>query len=54
MTVANPNNYDDIVTDEDYRYLLARMVDMNVTEMQSYNSRLHEATIRATFEVVID
>ncbi len=54
MTIANPNNYDDIVTDENYRYLLARMVDMNVTEMQSYNSRLHEATVRATFEVVID
>jgi len=54
MAVANPNNYDDIVDTEEYRYLFARMTDMTVSEMNSYNSRLQEGTVRATFEVVMD
>jgi len=54
MAVANPNNYDDIVENTSYRYLLAKIADISVSEMESYNSRLHEATVRATFEVIMD
>ena len=54
MSVASPNNYDDIVNIPEYQYLFTRMTDMTITEMDSYNSRLHEGTVRATFEVVID
>jgi len=53
MTVSSPKNYNDIVSDPDYRYKLARMTNVAVSEMQSYNSRLHEGTVRGTFEVVL-
>ena len=53
MKVGAPLNYNDVVTNTNYRYLRSRMIDMSVTEMQSYNSRLHEGTVRATFEVVL-
>jgi hypothetical protein len=54
MKVGDPLNYDDIVDTSQYRYLLARITAMNITEMESYDARLHEGTVRATLEVVLD
>ena len=54
MKVNSPLNYDDVVNTSQYRYLLAKITDMNITEMESYDPRLHEGTVRATFEVVLD
>jgi hypothetical protein len=54
MVVPSPKNYDDIVETPQYRYLLARITDVVTTEMESYTQRLHEGTVRATFEVVLD
>jgi len=54
MVVSSPKNYDDIVETPQYRYLLARLTDVVITEMDSYTQRLHEGTVRATFEVVLD
>jgi len=54
MKVNSPLNYDDIVETPAYRYVLSRFLDMNVTEMESYNARLHEGTVRATLEMVLD
>tara|TARA_R100000808_G_scaffold23947_1_gene53961 strand:- start:7992 stop:8954 length:963 start_codon:yes stop_codon:yes gene_type:complete len=51
--VVNPsNNYSGIVNTKNYQYTSARITDMAVTEMESYNSRLYEGTVRGTFEVV--
>jgi hypothetical protein len=54
MKVGAPLNYDDVVNTSQYRYLLARITDVNITEMESYDARLHEGTVRATLEVVLD
>ena len=54
MKVSSPLNYDDVVNTPQYRYLLARMTNMSITEMESYDARLHEGTVRATLEVVLD
>ena len=54
MKVASPLNYNNVVNIPQYRYLLARMTDMSITEMESYDARLHEGTVRATLEVVLD
>ena len=54
MKTESPLNYNDVVENPNYRYLLCRITDMAITEMESYNSRLHEGTVRATFEVVLD
>jgi hypothetical protein len=54
MKVASPLNYDDVVKTPEYRHLLARVTNMSITEMESYDSRLHEGTVRATLEVVLD
>jgi hypothetical protein len=54
MKVASPLNYNNVVNTPQYRYLLARMTDMSITEMESYDARLHEGTVRATLEVVLD
>jgi hypothetical protein len=53
MRVTSPKNYNDIVENTGYRYKSARITEMSIGEMQSYNSRLHEGTVRATFEVVL-
>jgi len=53
MKVGSPLNYDNVVTTSQYRYLLARITDMNITEMESHDARLHEGTVRATLEVVL-
>lgn len=52
MVVDASNNYSGIVNTPSYQYTSARITDMAVTEMESYNSRLYEGTVRATFEVI--
>ena len=54
MKVSSPLNYNDVVNTPQYRYLLAKMTNMSITEMESYDARLHEGTVRATLEVVLD
>tara|TARA_R100001163_G_C5066446_1_gene204855 strand:- start:338 stop:1300 length:963 start_codon:yes stop_codon:yes gene_type:complete len=54
MKVSSPLNYDNVVNNSQYRYLLAKITDMSITEMESYDARLHEGTVRATLEVVLD
>ena len=52
--VVNPeNNYSGIVNNTSYQYGTARITNMGVTEMESYNSRLYEGTVRASFEVIL-
>jgi len=51
MVLPNPPMYPKLVNA--YRFKMARFYGMNVTEMQSPNSRLHKATVRATFEIVM-
>jgi len=51
MRVSNPLMYPYLV--DNYRYKMARFFNMAVTEMESPNSRLHRATVRATFEIVM-
>jgi hypothetical protein len=53
MKVSSPLNYDDIVETPEYRSYLTRITDVNITEMESYDSRLHEATVRASLELVL-
>ena len=52
MPVSSPINYSGIVNNPGYQYRSARITDMGVTEMDSYNSRLYEGTVRASFEVI--
>jgi len=52
MVVASENNYSGLVNNADYQFTRARITKMGITEMESYNSRLHEGTIRASFEVI--
>ena len=53
MVIAPENNYSGLVTTPGYQYTSARITDMGVTEMESYNSRLYEGTVRASFEVIL-
>ena len=53
MVIAPQNNYSGLVTTPGYQYTSARITDMGVTEMESYNSRLYEGTVRASFEVIL-
>ena len=53
MGIAPENNYSGLVTTPGYQYTSARITDMGVTEMESYNSRLYEGTVRASFEVIL-
>ena len=52
MVVDASKNYSGIVNNTDYQFTTARIIDMGVTEMESYNSRLYEGTVRASFEVI--
>lgn len=47
-------NYNDVVGLNQYRYALARMTEVSITEMEAHNSRLYEGTVRATLELVLD
>ena len=53
MVVAPENNYSGLVGTDGYQFTSARITDMGVTEMESYNSMLHEGTVRASFEVIL-
>ena len=53
MVVAPENNYSGFVSTDGYQFTSARITDMGVTEMESYNSMLHEGTVRASFEVIL-
>ena len=53
MKVSSPLNYDDVVDTVQYRSQLARMTEMNIMEMETHDARLHEGTVRATFEVFL-
>tara|TARA_R110002020_G_scaffold133666_1_gene298234 strand:- start:2446 stop:3408 length:963 start_codon:yes stop_codon:yes gene_type:complete len=53
MVVAPENNYSGLVSTAGYQFTSARITDMGVTEMESYNSMLHEGTVRASFEVIL-
>ena len=50
MVVSNPIMYPTLV--DSYRFKMARFFNMAVTEMESPTSRMHRATVRATFEIV--
>lgn len=51
MVVSNPIMYPTLV--DSYRFKMARFFNMAVTEMESPTSRMHRATVRATFEIVM-
>lgn len=53
-TSTNTLNYNNIVSTAQYKYALARMVEINITEMETHNSRLYEGTVRATLELVLE
>jgi len=53
MVVAPENNYSGLVNTTGYQFTSARITDMGVSEMESYNSMLHEGTVRASFEVIL-
>ena len=52
MAISPQYNYSGIVNTPSYQFTSARITDMGVTEMESYNSRLYEGTVRASFEVI--
>ena len=51
MVVPNPTMYSEMVSS--YRFKKARYFNMGVTEMSS-TSRLHQGTVRATLEVIME
>ncbi len=51
MLVSNPIMYPTLV--DSYRFRKARFFNMAVTEMESPTSRMHRATVRATFEIIM-
>ena len=53
MVVSPSSTYDAIVNDKNYQFTQCRITDMGVSEMISYNSRLQEGTVRASFEVIL-
>ena len=51
--VGSPSStYSGIVNDPGLQGNLCRFNNVIVTEMESYNNRLHEGTIRVTFETI--
>jgi hypothetical protein len=50
--INSGNNYSGIVNNSAYQYTSARITNVAVTEMESYNSRLYEGTVRASFEAI--
>lgn len=52
MIIDASNTYESIVGNSEYRSKLCRFYDIGVSEMFSYHSRLHQATVRVTFEMV--
>ena len=52
MVVSTTSTYDALVNDDAYKFKTCRIIDMGITEMESYNTRLHEGTVRASLELV--
>jgi hypothetical protein len=52
MVVSASSTYDALVNDDAYKFKTCRITDMGITEMQSYNTRLHEGTVRASLELI--
>jgi len=53
MLVANPRMYPDFVNNgSKYRFLKCRFTDTTVSEVRTFNPRLHEGTIRTSLEVL--
>jgi len=52
MVVDTTKTYSGLVTETGYQLKSARIVDMQVTDMESYNSRLYEGTVRASLELI--
>ena len=52
MVVSPSSTYEALVNDKDYQFKACKVVGMGVSELQSYNTRLHEGTVRATLELV--
>ena len=52
MVVSPSSTYSGIVNDPGLQGNLCRFNNVIVTEMESYNNRLHEGTIRVTFETI--
>lgn len=52
MVVSTTSTYDALVNDGAYQFKTCRIIDMGITEMESYNTRLYEGTVRASLELV--
>ena len=50
--VNSANHYSGIINNTAYQYTSARITNMSITEMDSYNNRLYEGTVRASFELI--
>jgi len=53
MVVSPTSTYDAIVNNKNYHFTQCRITDMGVSEIQSFNTRLHEGTVRASLEVIL-
>ena len=52
MVVSPSSTYSGIVNDPGLQGNLCKFYNVTVSEMESYNNRLHEGTIRVTFESI--
>ena len=52
MVVSPSSTYSGIVNDPGLHGNLCRFFNVTVSEMESYNNRLHQGTIRVTFETI--
>jgi hypothetical protein len=53
MLVNSTGNYYNFINDPQYQFTSSRITNMGITEMDSYNQRLQEGTVRASFEVIL-
>jgi hypothetical protein len=53
MVVSPTSTYAALICDDAYKFTTCRIVDMGITEMESYNTRLHEGTVRASLELIL-
>ena len=53
MLVNSTGNYYNFINDPQYQFTSSRIINMGITEMDSYNQRLPEGTVRASFEVIL-
>ena len=53
MSVSPSSTYSALVNDPNYQFTNCRIAGMVVTEMESYNTRLYEGTVRASLEIIL-